>query len=139
MSYSLEFLIDRLYTKFDEKMASVFNKITLPPFDVTFANHKTCITNVGAIAKVLNRNYIEIQQYFEDEMSLKGKISKSGDNDVMIIVRMVNKRQVEMCIDRFIRTYVQCKSCKNVNTEIIKEDRITFILCKICNQKNPIK
>jgi len=135
-NYNLKSLLDSLYKDLDSKVAKETNQILVPDFEVSYVNRRTHVTNMEAIALALHRTYNELQQFFEDAFSMKGKISKSGDNDVVVIAGMFGKKQIELCIERYIKIHVQCGSCKSINTYIAKIDRITYIICNVCKEKN---
>lgn len=138
MSYTDEFLINRLLNKLEgtkTKKLSVVNPV------ITKKNRKTFIENFGAICKSINRDAEVVREYFEKNLALgSGDVTLSATNTLTISGSHVNTNLTKHLED-YIMTYVICteKKCGSGNTELIKENRILWLVCKKCNCKKAIR
>ena len=132
--YSVEFLVDRLYTELD--ILSVNNhKVILEKPIVNRANKKTFIANFTPICGKLNRTVQEVKQYFEKEMNVITSVNAQGS---LVITGMFQEINIMKIFTSYINDYVKCKECSSCDTEIIKENRITYNNCKKCKSKKAI-
>lgn len=131
--YSGKELLDRLYTELANRTNGAV--MTIPKPEVSSANKKSFIANFRTICNKLNRPEQEVKKYFIDELKTDISISQSG---ALIITGRYELRQITKMFSNYIKEYITCKECSSCNTEIIKENRITFIVCKKCLAKKAL-
>ena len=95
-------------------------------------NKKTTITNFTAICYKLNRNVNDVKKYFENEMQIISNINGSGG---LVITGMFREPQLMKVFSNYIKDFVKCTECKSCDTEIIKENRITYNSCNKCKSR----
>lgn len=132
--YSDEFLLDRLYKKIEGKTSQKY--IVTKPISEK-KNRKTFIINFGAVCTSLRRELNALKTYIETELQIDTSIM---ENNVLVINKIYQQSDIEKVISRFIKTYVLCSEpkCGSGNTEIIKENRISYLVCKVCCSKKAI-
>lgn len=130
-TYTVEELVDRLY---DELNGIYKNskKVILDRPDVKAQNKKTFISNFTEICCKLNRPTNDVKKYFETEMHVVTSINGQGG---LVITGMFKEPQIMKIFTNYIKDYVKCKECNSCDTEIIKQDRITYNNCNKCKSK----
>lgn len=129
--YTIPYLVDRLYAEL-KNYNSTNKKLTLNKPDIKSANKRTFITNFKAICAKLNRNSDDVKSYFEKELCTQISINQDGG---LVITGVFKQMGIMKVLDSYIKEYVTCKECKSCDTEIIKENRITFLKCNKCLSK----
>lgn len=136
-SYSDDFLIDRLFSKLEGLNTK---KLTIPNPVITKKNKKTFIENFGLICKSINRDVESVREYFEKNLAMgSGDITLSAGHVLTITGSHLEINLIKHLQD-YVMTYVICteKKCGSGNTELVKENRILWLVCKNCNCKKAI-
>ncbi|ARF09704.1 translation initiation factor 2 subunit beta [Indivirus ILV1] len=133
-TYSVEFLADRLY---DELLNQNVNnkKLIIEKPIVKSLNKKTFILNFTSICSKINRPTLDVKQYFEREMSTSISINAQGS---LVITGTFKEINILKVFSSYIENFVKCTECGSCETEIIKENRITYNNCKKCKSKKAL-
>lgn len=136
-NYTITFLIDKLYSELNEINAydSKNKKLVLNRPIIKSANKRTFISNFKEICNSLNRNIDDVKTYFEKELATTVTINQDGG---LVITGMYKQNGVMKIMESYIQTYVMCKECKTYSTDIVKENRITFMKCNRCYSKKTL-
>ncbi|AYV77005.1 MAG: translation initiation factor 2 subunit beta [Barrevirus sp.] len=132
--YSIDYLVDRLYTELNEK-ASTNKKMILDKPIVKAKDKKTIFLNFTSTCNKLNRPVQDVKLYFEKEMNVISNLNSQGS---LIIVGIFRENHIMKVLSSYINDFVKCKECGNCDTEIVKEDRITYNRCMICKSKKAL-
>lgn len=128
--YTVEFMVDRLYNELND--LSQNKKLILERPSVKTLNKKTYIGNFSSVCQKINRDVDDVKKYFEKEMNVIASINSQGGLVITGIFKNVNILKV---FSSYIDDFVKCKECGSCETEIIKENRITYNNCKKCKSK----
>jgi len=96
---------------------------------------KTILTNLQQIASGLRREQEHLLKFLLKELATSGKIR---DNRV-ILQRRIPSSKINEKIQEYTNEFVLCKECKKPDTELIKQDRITFVHCLACGAKHSVR
>lgn len=99
-------------------------------------NRKTQITNFPEVCASLERDIDEVMKFILSELSIQGSITETN---VLLLNGMYKPSQVMPIIVKYINTRVCCHQCKSRHTNIVKENRITYLKCGSCFTKNAIE
>jgi len=129
--YDTKYLVDRLYIELGEHIKSN-KKLVLDRPEISSVNKKTYISNFKEICKKLNRKPEDAKAYFESELRATINLSQDG---ALVITGVFKQAGVSKVLSSYIKEYVTCKECNSCDTEIIKENRISFLNCNKCKSK----
>ena len=128
--YSYDELLYRLHNK---KTSDDSNKkISLPSLKVIKKNRLSVISNFKSIAEKLNRPIEHIKDYINTETGANSSINNQGQ---LLIQGIYNEAKCESLMRNYIREFVMCKQCKGIDSNLIKEDGLTFLECNKCFAK----
>lgn len=130
-NYTIEYLVDRLYNELEKQNVNQ-QKVILDKPIIKVENKKTCIVNFTNICIKLNRNANDVEQYFKKEMNVVTSINAAGG---LMITGIYRENQIIKIFTSYIQDFVKCKECSSCDTEIIKENRITYNKCNKCKSK----
>ncbi len=133
--------------KFEELLVSAYQelnnikgnvtRVKIPPPQVAFHNRKTIISNISVLAKTLNRDTLHLVKYLDVELSTSSSLRDNGD--ILQITGRFNDKQIERVIKSYIREYIMCPTCKSLDTNLIRTNRMYSIECKVCGGQNYLK
>jgi translation initiation factor 2 beta subunit (eIF-2beta)/eIF-5 len=132
--YDDDFMLSRLIQSIDRE-GHKFSPI-IPV--VQKKDRKTFIFNFETVCKYLKRDTLHIKIYLEKELEVESSINQAG---ALIITGMYDPKRIKKIIEQYVTTFVLCKEdkCRSGLTEIVKEDRHTYLVCSVCKSKNFIK
>lgn len=118
------------------KQINVSNgRFEIPKIEGHFEGRKTILTNFFQIASYIRRKPEHFQKFMLKELAASGQ--KEGNRLVLNI--KVPSIKINQKIEQYVKEFVLCKECKKPDTELIKEDRLTFIHCLACGAKHSVR
>ena len=96
---------------------------------------KTVITNFSQICSVIRRDVAELLKYLQRELATPAIL----DGPRLVLGRKLASQLINDKITQFCKNFVLCRECGKPDTQLIKEDRITFMKCTACGAKQPVK
>jgi len=128
-----ETLLKEAYEKV-KQVDSSEERFEIPKIKGHFEGKKTVLTNFFQIASHIRRDPEHFQKFILKELAASGQ--KEGDRLVLNI--KVPSEKINNKIEQYAKEFVLCKECGKPDTEIIKEDRLTYIHCLACGAKHPV-
>ena len=129
-----EKLLEEAYKKIKQINTSS-ERFEIPKIEGHFEGKKTILTNFYQTASHLRRSPEHFQKFMLKELAASGQ--KEGDRLVLNI--KVPSEKINQKIAEYVNEFVLCKECKKPDTELIREDRITFIHCLACGAKHSVR
>ena len=110
-------------------------RFEIPKAEGRFEGKKTIITNFSQIASAFRRNPEHLQKFLLKELAASGQ--REGDRLILNI--KIPSSRINQKIEEYAQEFVICRECKKPDTELIREDRITFIKCLACGAKHSVR
>ncbi len=129
-----EKLLDQAYEKVKQVDTSS-GRFEIPKIEGHFEGKKTILNNFFQIASHLRRTPEHFQKFMLRELAASGQ--KEGDRLVLNI--KVPSTKINLKIEQYGKEFVLCKECGKPDTELIKEDRISFVHCLACGAKHSVR
>ena len=129
-----EELLDEAYSKV-KVMKGNGERFAIPKIEGHLEGKKTILTNFFQIASHIRRSPEHFQKFMLKELAASGQ--REGDRLVLNI--NVPSEKINQKIEDYVKEFVLCKECGKPDTELIKEDRLTFINCLACGAKHSVR
>lgn len=129
-----EALLERGYSKIPEK-ATKSSKYETPQTETSVIGTRTVVYNFKEIAEKLNRSPNHLLKFMVRELATSGSLEDARAS----LQGRFTKEVLDELIVKYIKAYVLCASCNKPDTKLVREERLTFILCEVCGAKNPAK
>ncbi len=134
MSFNYDDLLKRARSQIPEVTLKK-ERLELPPLYVTMVGMRTTISNFREVADTLDRDPQHILKFLTREMA-----TAATYNDGRAIFQGKFRRDTfEHLLQRYMEAFVTCPVCKRPDTKILKERRLSFIICNACGAKSSIK
>lgn len=130
-----ELLLDNLYTKLELK--KVTPKITLPDPVLIKSGHKTIWKNPNDFLNLFNRSAIDLSNYINNETTNKVYWITDSSADGCIFDNKTKKDYLFELMKKYVTERILCKSCKSIDTVIIKNQELRKynFKCNNCNNE----
>jgi translation initiation factor 2 subunit 2 len=134
MKYDYEELLKRVSSQFSS-VTSKRERLELPRLHCSVIGMRTIIYNFNEIAETLNRDPRHILKFLTREMATAATLQESR----IIFQGKFPQETLERLIQRYIDIFVTCPVCKRPDTKIVKEKRLSFLVCEACGAKSPVQ
>jgi translation initiation factor 2 subunit 2 len=134
MKYDYDELLKRACSQMPE-VSLKRERLELPPLYITTVGMRTIISNFKEVADVLNRDPLHILKFLTREMATAATFHESR----AVFQGKFKRDSFERLLQRYMESFVTCPVCKRPDTKIMKEKRLSFLLCNACGAKSSIK
>ena len=134
MEYDYDTLLKRARTQLPE-VGSKRERLELPRLNYARIGMRTVIFNFKEIADALDRDPQHLLKYLTGEMATAATIQGSR----VIFQGKFSEDTFHRLMERYLETFVVCPVCKRPDTKIVKEKRLSFLVCEACGAKSSIK
>ena len=111
------------------------DRFEIPPIEGHIEGKKTILTNFFNIASYIRRDSDHFQKFVLKELATSGQ--REGDR--LVLNNKVPSSKINAKIDQYVKEFVICKECGKPDTELIKENRLSFMHCLACGAKHPVR
>lgn len=129
-----EKLLDEAYKNI-KQTSSTGERFELPKIEGHFEGKKTILTNFFQIASHVRRNPEHFQKFLLKSLATSGQ----PENERLVLNNKLPSAKINQKIEDYVREFVLCKECGKPDTELTKEDRLTFIHCLACGAKHSVR
>jgi len=110
-------------------------RFEIPKVQGMVEGKKTIITNFGVLASHFRRAPEHFCKFLLKELAASGQI----EDDRLVINIRIPSSKINQKVEQYTKEFVICKECGKPDTEIQKEDRISFLHCLACGAKHSIR
>lgn len=110
-------------------------RLELPRLFVTMVGMRTTISNFKEVADTLDRDPQHILKFLTREMAT----AATYHDGRAIFQGKFPRDTFERLLARYTESFVTCPVCKRPDTKIVKEKRLSFIVCNACGARSSVK
>lgn len=134
MSYDYETLLSRARSQIPE-VTSKRERLEIPRLYHTVIGMRTLIHNFKEVAGALDRDPQHLLKFLSGEMATAATMQESR----AIFQGKFYADTFARLLQRYVEGFVACPICKRPDTKIVKEKRLSFLVCQACGAKSSIK
>jgi translation initiation factor 2 subunit 2 len=134
MKYNYDELLKRACSEMPQ-VSEKRERLELPRLYITNVGMRTIITNFKEVADVLNRHPQHILKFLTREMATAATFHDGR----AIFQGRFRRDSFERLLQRYMESFVVCPVCKRPDTKVVKEKRLSFLVCNACGAKSSIK
>jgi len=130
-----EHLLKHIQNKLGDTDKESQTRFELPVVDVMWEGQKTFLRNFSEFPKILRRDPDKVLQYLSKEFAVPAE--RLGDKAMFVGRRAPD--DFTRLFQIYVKDYLECPTCKSPDTKILKENRISFLICEACGAKSTLK
>ncbi len=134
MTFNYDDLLKRACSQIPE-VSLKRERLELPRIIINTVGMRTIISNFKEIADALDRDPQHILKFLTREMATAATFHESR----AIFQGKFQRDSFERLLQRYMESYVICPVCKRPDTRVVKEKRLSFLVCNACGAKSSIK
>ena len=134
MTFNYDDLLKRAFAQIPQ-VSEKRERLELPRFYMNTVGMRTIISNFKEISDALDRDPQHVIKFLTREMATAATFNDSR----AIFQGKFQRDSFERLLQRYLECYVICPVCKRPDTKIVKEKRLSFLVCNACGAKSSIK
>src|SRR3972149_3875116 len=134
MTFNYDDLLKRACEQMPEVSAKK-ERLELPRIMIQTVGMRTIIANFKDIADALARDPQHVLKFLTREMATAATFHDSR----AIFQGKFQRGVFERLLQRYMESFVICPVCKRPDTRLLKEKRLSFIVCNACGAKSSVK
>ena len=134
-SAEYENLLKRIKENLGDTVKESSTRFELPVVDVMWEGQKTFLRNFSEFPKILRRDPDKVLQYLSKEFAVPAE--RLGEKAMFIGRRAPD--DFTRLFQIYVKDYLECPTCTSPDTKILKENRISFLICEACGAKSTLK
>ena len=134
MTFNYDDLLKRAFAQIPQ-VSEKRERLELPRFYMNTVGMRTIISNFKEISDALDRDPQHIIKFLTREMATAATFNDSR----AIFQGKFQRDSFDRLLQRYLEGYVTCPVCKRPDTKIVKEKRLSFLVCNACGAKSSIK
>jgi translation initiation factor 2 subunit 2 len=134
MKYNYDELLKRACSQMPQ-VSLKRERLELPRLFISTVGMRTIISNFKEAADVLDRDPQHILKFLTREMATAATFHDSR----AIFQGKFQRGVFERLLQRYMESFVICPVCKRPDTKIVKEKRLSFLVCNACGARSSIK
>jgi translation initiation factor 2 subunit 2 len=134
MKYDYEELLKRARSQIPE-ISSKRERLEIPRIQSAMIGLRTIIFNFKEIADAMDRDPQHLIKFLSGEMAT----AASTQGSRAIFQGKFKPDTFGRLIQRYLESYIVCPICKRPDTKIVREKRLSFLVCEACGAKSSIK
>lgn len=135
-SYLLSRAFDMIHDNNPELAGVRRSRVSVTVPIVARRTRKTLWTNFQQSCKNFNRHPNHVRDFFLAELGTTGNLDGDG---ALVINGRFNAKHLESLQMKYINHYILCRNCKATNTELKKENRMYFVVCRTCGSTRSVQ
>ena len=134
MDYNYDELLKRAQNQVPEIITKK-ERLELPRLQVSMVGMRTTIANFKEVAQTINRDPQHILKFLTREMATAATFHDGR----AIFQGKFPRDTFERLLQRYMEGFVICPVCKRPDTTIVKEKRLSFLVCNACGARSSVK
>jgi len=129
-----EKMLNIAYEKLPKKLETS-ERFKVPLVDIEIVGPKTVLKNFAQIISVLRRDAPHFAKFLSKELATPGAIQ----GNTLTFQGKVGREILQKKTEDYIKEFVYCKECREPDTKLNKEGKITYMICEACGAKHPVR
>ena len=126
-------MLERAYERLPHRVEK-YARFEVPRPRAVRVGKRTVLLNFKEISDALNRDPKHLLKYLSKEMATLS----SMEGTRVIFQGVFRQDTIRNLIEAYTQRYVICPVCKRPDTKIVKEKRLSFLVCEACGARSSI-
>ena len=126
-------MLDRAHKRLPRRVEK-YERFEVPRLRAARMGRRTIILNFKEISDALNRDPKHLLKFLSREMATLASIEGTR----AIFQGVFRQDTIRNLIETYTQRYVICPVCNRPDTRIVKEKRLSFLVCEACGARSSI-
>ncbi|MCD6536653.1 MAG: hypothetical protein J7K49_06460 [Thaumarchaeota archaeon] len=122
-------------SKVPQTIGKVGDRLVVLNPEILHESRRTIIMNFKDMAEKLNRDPQHLARFIFKESGKPGSL----EGERLIIQGRLMNEEFRRLIELYVKEFVKCPICGGLDTRIVSEKRLRFLVCEICGAKSSVR
>ena len=129
-------LLERIKDNLRSEGSGRVSRLEIPSPDIVWVGNRTIIRNFRQITDVIGRDPQRMAVFMGKELATSANLDQELR---LILLGRKDRESIERVIQRYFKEYVICPVCGSPDTKLVKERKVTFLVCEACGARSPVR
>lgn len=110
-------------------------RLKIPRPKLMIQGNQTFVTNFQDMTDTMRREPKHLAKFLFHELAKPGHMK----GKTLVLQGKVSRRLIEKKLKSYIREFIYCKECDRPDTKLVKEGRITIMVCEACGARQAVR
>jgi len=126
-------MLQRAQERLPKKLEK-YERFEIPRLHIVIAGRKTVFLNFKDICDALNRDPKHVLKFLSKEMATLA----TTEGARAVFQGVFKEDTINNLIKTYVQRYVICPVCKRPDTRIMRDKRLSFLVCEACGARSSI-
>ncbi len=128
-------LLDQVMAHLPQTIGKAGDRLIVLNPEILHESRRTIIMNFKDLAEKLNREPEHLARFVFKESGKPGSL----EGERLIIQGRLSNEEFRRLIELYVKEFVKCPICGGLDTRIISERRLRFLVCEVCGAKSSVR
>ncbi len=128
-------ILEDVMSKVPQTIGKVGDRLVVLNPEILHESRRTIIMNFKDMAEKLNRDPQHLARFIFKESGKPGSL----EGERLIIQGRLMNEEFRRLIELYVKEFVKCPICGGLDTRIVSEKRLRFLVCEICGAKSSVR
>lgn len=128
-------ILEDVMSRVPQTIGKVGDRLVVLNPEILHESRRTIIMNFKDMAEKLNREPQHLARFIFKESGKPGSL----EGERLIIQGRLTNEEFRRLIELYVKEFVKCPICGGLDTRIISEKRLRFLVCEICGAKSSVR
>jgi len=128
-------VLDKVLSTLPQTIGKAGDRLIVLKPEILHESRRTIVTNFKELAEKLNREPAHLAKFISKESGKPGSV----EGERLIIQGRLTNEEFRRLIELYVREFVKCPVCGGLDTKIVSEKRLRFLVCEICGAKSSVR
>ena len=128
-------ILEEVMSKVPQTIGKVGDRLVVLNPEILHESRRTIIMNFKDMAEKLNRDPQHLARFIFKESGKPGSL----EGERLIIQGRLMNEEFRRLIELYVKEFVKCPICGGLDTRIVSEKRLRFLVCEICGAKSSVR
>lgn len=128
-------ILEDVMSRVPQTIGKVGDRLVVLNPEILHESRRTIIMNFKDMAEKLNRDPQHLARFIFKESGKPGSL----EGERLIIQGRLMNEEFRRLIELYVKEFVKCPICGGLDTRIVSEKRLRFLVCEICGAKSSVR
>ncbi|MCS7132329.1 MAG: translation initiation factor IF-2 subunit beta [Nitrososphaeria archaeon] len=128
-------ILEDVMSRVPQTIGKIGDRLIVLNPEILHEARRTMIMNFKEMAEKLNRDPQHLARFIFKESGKPGSL----ESERLIIQGKFTNEEFKRLIELYVKEFVKCPICGGLDTKIVSEKRLRFLVCEICGAKSSLR
>lgn len=128
-------ILEEVMSRVPQTIGKIGDRLIVLNPEILHESRRTIVTNFKEMVEKLNREPQHLARFIFKETGKPGSL----EGERLIIQGRLTNEEFKRLIELYVKEFVKCPICGGLDTKMVSEKRLRFLVCEICGAKSSLR